>query len=112
MTPQLGFVTHSFTAYGVDGCRAGWFFVALKPCGEMYSGIIRTIEELVKTAGNTDRIFVDIPIGLSHGGAERVCDLEAREILGRPRASSIFRVPVRAALKADTYEESKCLIER
>ena len=99
----------SFTAYGVDGCRAGWFFIALKPSGEIDSGVIRNIEELVKIARNQDRIFVDIPIGLPHGGTERVCDLDARKILGRPRASSVFPVPVRAALQADTYAEAKCL---
>ena len=74
----------SFTAYGADGCRAGWFFVALKPCGEIYSGIIKSIEELVKTARNPDRIFIDIPIGLPDGGAERECGLDARKILGHP----------------------------
>ena len=99
----------SFTAYGVDGCRAGWFFVALKPSGEIDSGIIRNIEELVKIAGDQDRIFVDIPIGLPNRGNERECDLDARRILGSPRASSVFRVPVRAALQADTYTEAKCL---
>ena len=107
MLTQPSTETHSFTAYGVDGCRAGWFFVALKPCGEIYSGIIKTFEELVKTTGKSDRIFVDIPIGLPDDSDERECDLDARRILGPPRASSVFRVPVRAALQADTYEKVK-----
>ena len=99
--------TQSFTAYGVDGCPAGWFFVALEPNGGIHSDIVRTIDELVKMAGNSDRIFIDIPIGLPNGGKERGCDLAARRILGRPRASSVFRVPVRAALDTHTYEEAK-----
>jgi predicted RNase H-like nuclease len=46
-------------------------------------------------------IAVDIPIGLLEeampGG--RVCDQEARRLLGQPRARSVFSPPVRAALR-------------
>ncbi len=107
MTVQSLFNTQSFTAYGVDSCRAGWFFVALKPCGEIHSDIVGTIEELVKTVDNSDRIFIDIPIGLPAGSEERECDLVARKLLRSPRASSVFRAPVREVLSALTYDEAK-----
>ena len=107
MTVQPVFETQSSTAYGVDGCPASWFFVALGTHGGIHSGIVGTIEELVKMAGNSDRIFIDIPIGLPNDGEERDCDLAARRILGRPRASSVFRAPVRTVLDARTYEEGK-----
>jgi predicted RNase H-like nuclease len=47
-------------------------------------------------------VAIDIPIGLSDRGP-RACDLEARRRLGRPRASSVFPAPCRAALAATTY---------
>ena len=50
-------------------------------------------------------LLVDIPIGLPETGAERACDLMARQLLG-PRKSSVFPVPVRHAVYAPTYQEA------
>ena len=61
---------------------------------------------LVSSADDSDRIFVDIPIGLPDGPEGRRCDTEARGRLRAPRASSVFPVPVRTALFAATYEEA------
>ena len=61
----------------------------------------------MRESDHSDRIFVDIPIGLPHDRDERPCDKKARRKLGRPRSSSVFRSPVRKALKADCYEEAK-----
>lgn len=97
----------SGTAYGVDGCSAGWFYFALAPRREPDWGVVETVEELVAGADDSDRIFVDIPIGLPDGAEGRLCDKEARKRLGAPRASSVFPSPVRAALAAETYEEAK-----
>lgn len=48
---------------------------------------------------------IDIPIGLPPSGPRR-CDLEARRVLGRPRASSVFPAPARAVLEAPSYPEA------
>jgi len=95
------------TAYGVDGCRAGWFYIALVPCQEAAWGVVETVGELVAGASGSDRILVDTPIGLPDGPEGRVCDTEARARLGWPRASSVFPAPVRAALAATTYVEAR-----
>ena len=34
---------------GVDGCKAGWFFVAIGPGDELELGIFKTIEKLWQT---------------------------------------------------------------
>ena len=96
----------SGTAYGVDGCSAVWFYFALARSGAPDWGIASTIKELVSSADDSDRIFVDIPIGLPDGREGRGCDTEARGRLRAPRASSVFPVPVRTALFAATYEEA------
>jgi predicted RNase H-like nuclease len=53
---------------------------------------LRTLAEL--PAGLA---LIDIPIGLPAVGP-RACDLQARRLLGSPRASSVFPAPARALL--------------
>ncbi len=97
----------SGTAFGVDGCKAGWFCISIAPTGAIGWFVFETLDELAAMASDGDRIFVDIPIGLSDGPEERLCDREARRRLGPPRGSSVFSAPVRAALEARDYEEAK-----
>lgn len=47
-------------------------------------------------------IGVDIPIGLPDRGS-RTCDVQARNLLGRPRGSSVFPAPIRACLEDWDY---------
>jgi len=96
------------TSYGVDGCRGGWFWVALEPDGSMDGGVVKTLAELVERAEPQDRIFVDMPIGLQR--EPRECDLRARKFLGPPRASSVFPTPMREALAHcdDHGKASRC----
>jgi predicted RNase H-like nuclease len=56
-------------------------------------------------------VAIDIPIGLRDDGP-RACDLAARRWLGRPRASSVFPAPCRAALAATTYRRACGLSRR
>ena len=36
-----------FTAVGVDGCKGGWFYVAITPDGDFRSGVIDNLAELI-----------------------------------------------------------------
>ncbi len=92
---------------GVDGCRAGWFAVALDGHGgwelEVFSGFAELWEEHRGAA----HVFVDMPIGLVGGESmERACDREARRLLGSPRGTSVFPPPCRAALAASDHAEA------
>jgi predicted RNase H-like nuclease len=81
---------------GVDGCRGGW--VAVVAIGADLKAMVYTHwSALVSDIPPDSTIAVDIPIGLPTRGA-RVCDLDARRVLGRPRASSVFPAPIRAVL--------------
>jgi predicted RNase H-like nuclease/catechol 2,3-dioxygenase-like lactoylglutathione lyase family enzyme len=90
---------------GVDGCRAGWFAVALRDGGEAQFYLYPTISKLwAEHQRDTPAIIlIDIPIGLPEEGA-RAADLEAQRVLGE-RRSTIFPVPTRAALYASAYAE-------
>ncbi|MFQ5828849.1 MAG: DUF429 domain-containing protein [Candidatus Methylomirabilia bacterium] len=95
---------------GVDGCHAGWVVVLL---GRKSGGISRyevrvcsRFEEVLTLEPRPSVIAVDIPIGLLDGprAGARVCDREARRLLGR-RASSVFTPPTRSLLGATNYRQ-------
>ena len=95
------------TSVGVDGCKAGWFAVALTDDGEWSHALYESAEALLDRYADAGRILIDIPIGLVEGRPkERKCDLEARRLLGKPRNASVFPVPSRAALSSPTYEDA------
>lgn len=91
---------------GADGCRAGWVVVARNMrTGAVHVRVARTFAEVMGAPESPRITAVDIPIGLpdhaEHGG--RPADRAARELLGRPRMSSVFSPPVRGALRARDY---------
>jgi len=95
------------TFYGVDGCKAGWFFVAIGPNDETRFGVMKSIAELREIKSDNTLFLVDIPIGLpSSKQPNRSCDAEARRLLSPLRYSSVFSPPCREALLAESYEET------
>lgn len=89
---------------GVDGCKAGW--IAFKIDLESKKTSLETIKLprwLTERPSDLACVAIDIPIGLLD--RPRACDIAARKRLGRPRASSVFPPPCRAALEATNYEE-------
>jgi predicted RNase H-like nuclease len=100
---------------GVDGCRAGWFAVFLEGENEndcrwevaLFPKFASLIDFLEKNYSHAEPlILIDIPIGLKEGGAgERLADTGTRKIL-KARKSSIFPVPCRKAVYAETYEKA------
>ncbi len=53
-------------------------------------------------------ILIDIPIGLrDRGSDERTCDKQARKLLGAKRGASVFPVPCRETVYANSKEASE-----
>lgn len=89
---------------GIDGCKSGWFFIAVDEHLDFDFGVERNISKVVRRLASAKLILIDIPIGLpSQTHAKRICDTAARTILGR-RGSSVFPVPARSALTQASYE--------
>lgn len=89
---------------GVDGCEGGWLVVRLE-ADNLAASIQSTLADILASAPRDAVIAIDIPIGLPTSGARR-CDVDARKLLGRGRASSVFPAPVRTTLGASTYAEA------
>jgi len=84
---------------GADGCKGGWFAVVINQEGQWQAELFESISKLWEKYREASSILIDIPIGLrEYGPLERICDIEARKLLGRPRASSVFRPPCRQAV--------------
>src|SRR6266568_5833243 len=93
---------------GVDGCGGGWLAVS-KTADELTYGIFRTAGKLFQAHATAKRILIDIPIGLPWKDTPiRPCDRLARKILGA-RRSSVFPVPCRSAVRAETFEAATSL---
>jgi len=89
---------------GVDGCADGWVCLASHD-GQLEAFVVADLFELVERVPVDAVVAIDVPIGLPEKGSRR-CDLEARKLLGAPRASSVFPAPVRACLRGADYEEA------
>lgn len=84
---------------GIDGCPAGW--VAVSRDGVHVENDLAALLDRLTPA----IVAIDMPIGLAEHGP-RACEAAARRLLGWPRASSVFPVPVRAALHGRTHDEA------
>lgn len=87
---------------GIDGCSKGWFAVLILNERDWSIGIFPDIKSLWEAHQDSTLILIDIPIGLPYL-INRVCDGEARRILGK-RGSSVFPAPARKAIHARNYE--------
>ena len=93
--------------YGIDGCRAGWVIAGRRLHDPVPEFSVRAnLTEFFREVHNDGSIVaIDIPIGLSEDSA-RECDRLARKVLSPGRSSSVFPVPCRSAIRAQTYEEA------
>lgn len=90
---------------GVDGCKAGWIAVRRASGSALSVEVFASFAALLASLPDGAVIAVDMPIGLpelsSKGG--RGPEALVRPLLGA-RQSSVFSIPSRAALYADTND--------
>lgn len=92
---------------GIDGCKGGWLVAKSQnwPCRQVpFLEVCESIIAALQFTEGCDRVVIDIPIGIPSEGHIRLCDLEAKELLG-PQGSSVFLTPPRGTLRARTPEE-------
>ena len=89
---------------GVDACKKGWFAVCLESDERRAIEIFDSIENLWNRFQKNSLILIDIPIVLPVKEKRR-WDVETRKIL-KQRAASVFPVPCRQAVHANTYVDA------
>lgn len=92
---------------GVDGCKGGWlavFFIDQKYGFGLFPGFV----DLIQTQPALERIFIDIPIGLSSPGFSRTIESLLRKELVK-RSSTVFNVPCRKAVYEPDAAKSRML---
>jgi len=91
---------------GADGCKGGWIAVVENlDASEISWRVVPTLRDLATGKSPPQIIALDVPIGLPDKGS-RACDLEARQLLGRGRMSSVFPAPIRPILRASSHAEA------
>ena len=90
---------------GVDGCRNGWIAAVLDH-GDLRLERYESIEALICRYPDFDSFLIDMAIGLRDNADQIRPEQAAREELGR-KASSVFPIPSRSAVYAETEEEQK-----
>ena len=97
---------------GLDGCRGAWAgaLIDLDDPGRWRCALFPRIADLLDGEEAPGTVGIDVPIGLPDrvSGGGRSADRAARAFLGTGRAS-VFPVPPRAAVYAESYAAAKAL---
>ena len=88
---------------GVDGCKGGWI-ASVYDRGSFEIKKYFSIEELVEANKNYNELLIDMVIGLQSNKDEVRPDNAARALIPG-RTSTIFAVPARQAVYADTRKQ-------
>lgn len=91
------------TCIGVDGCKGGWIAAVLQD-GKLQINKYDSMKTILSMYPEFDEFLIDMVIGLPSNGAHVRPDAEARRLIPG-RTSTIFAVPSRQAVYADTEEE-------
>ena len=85
---------------GVDGCKGGWVVVQ-RQAGVVTARVVETFDAVVRSAPSGP-LFVDMPIGLPESDDRQVERLARQRLPGR--AGSVFNVPARSAVYAESFQ--------
>ena len=113
MSETHGTRTDEVQAAGVNGCPGGWVAVSERSGGVAEFAFDESFERLVRDLRDrgASAIAVGTPIGLPEDPELRRCDREARDMLGGQK-SSVFPVPSRDLLEAETYDDLQKIVAK
>lgn len=96
-----------FLAAGIDGCKGKWLGIGLSEQTN-HIQLFNHISEICAFFRETDRILLDMPIGLAESPADRRPEPELRRYL-KGKASSVFNAPCRQALNESDHSTASAV---
>lgn len=93
------------TYAGIDGCKYGWILMKSNKDKIEYGGIFTSIQILLETHQDLDRILIDMPLGLSAKGKVRTLESFMKKEL-KTRHSTVFNAPCRESLSAKNHRDA------
>jgi len=90
---------------GIDACKGKWVAVRISDSG-IDVGKFDTIGDICSRYPGCDSYLIDIPVGLPENIEHLRPDAAVRKTLGK-KGSTIFGVPCRQAVNAESYEAAK-----
>lgn len=97
---------------GICPCPAGWLVLPGRMAGITVTAedafVVKNLFDVLDYRPTFDAAAIEAPMGLKDepGNEFRLCEKEAREFVGWPRAAAISGTPSRPALMADTNTEA------
>ncbi|WFF72994.1 DUF429 domain-containing protein [Proteiniclasticum sp. QWL-01] len=102
-----GSQVQQFLAAGIDGCKGKWLGIELSE-QTYHIHLFDHISEICAFFRETDRILLDMPIGLAESPADRRPEPELRRYL-KGKASSVFNAPCRQALNESDHSTASAV---
>jgi 8-oxo-dGTP diphosphatase len=90
---------------GIDGCKYGWILIKSFNNKMEFGGLYPSIQHVMESNQDLDRIVIDMPIGLSSKSSKRTLDLMLKKEL-KARHSTVFITPCRETLNAKNHQEA------
>lgn len=90
---------------GIDGCRGGWIMVSHDRGVGDYA-LAPALADLLDALPPDSLVLIDIPLGLGSPGYPRTVESELRRRVPG-RGSTVFNVPSRAAVYAESKDEAR-----
>lgn len=92
---------------GIDGCKAGWLLITYESDNYDWQ-VVPQINDLTSCLNQKSRVFIDMPVGLASKEYPRTIEQVLRKELEN-RSSTVFSVPVRAAVYEENRDRAKQL---
>lgn len=106
--------SHRFLSAGIDGCNGKWLSVGLSEL-DYHIQLFDHISEACEFFRETDRVLLDMPIGLAESPADSRPEPELRRNL-KGKAASVFNVPCRQALAESDHPAAssmnRCILRK
>ncbi len=97
---------------GMDVWKTRWVVAVIEDGQFAGAGVAGDAQGVFDSVPDASVVAIDIPIGLPRLGCTREADIQARKLVGRRKASSVFPAPAQEFVDAPTFEAANAIARR